>query len=432
MQGRSLPGERLAAGTDLRRLALFCCFLVLASSVLPRRNVGGVKVSGMELAFLPLMMGWAFWWKTGLPLRWPKAMPLFFVIMPLLMILSQFVPYYWKEDPNILAIGLVQSFRRVVPALFLLLLVQVPVSERDLRRIAVFLFLIPVLGALVHLALVNKLVPGVSTVNVLTSGYVRVITNLVGMGFIGDVFKQNRMAGNSGSPSIYGLLCVLNTILLSALYRQGVVGFRFFLVNLFIMPFLLLASAAKTAIAAFALFVPIALLRHRVGRLVVAVTILFGAFVVFLVQERIQQAIGPLFVTLMQNSETSGEGRLEGWGHAYETLSEEPLLFWLGQGWRTGQNRSGMAGWHNESLEFIMDFGVPLGLTLLAVMYFYIPFRIWSHRPSTGLPFDRVDILLIIFSTYFCGISQDVTFDPSVMIFLVTVFAIYFSRAEGA
>ncbi len=126
---------------------------------------------------------------------------------------------------------------------------------------------------------------------------------------------------------------------------------------------------------------------------------------------------------LNARGEASLIGRLDILNTAREMLDWKFLL--LGRGWRSDE-----IGWHNEILEILFGFGVPLGLVVLLILYFLLPWTLYFRKLQPDALISNKEMLILYSMIMFCSLFQDVFLDSNMLFFEVILLTLFFSQSR--
>ncbi len=350
-------------------------------------------------------------------IRFPRGVLLFFFWVPFLMVLSNLMAFFFHEDATAFSRGLLQSIRRMPGAFLLIFLANLSFSPQQNLKILKWVMFSTFLGGGLFLLLANGFLPHMTVREPLYGNPFYLSFKLIGLNPLANFVTNYRIAGNTGSPSTYGLICGIELMILLFLHQKKILRNSFFYLSSAILFFLLMGSAAKAAIAITLAWYLICMKKNKFFSLFLGLL-----FMGFLIQ--FGNVLYQNFSDLSARGESSLIGRFDILNKARETLDWEFLL--LGRGWRSDE-----IGWHNEILEILFGFGVPLGLVVLLILYFVIPWTLYFQKLQRGALISNKEMLILYSMIMFCSLFQDIFLDSNMLFFEVILLTLFFSQSRG-
>jgi hypothetical protein len=419
-------------GININTIGYTLCFISLLLFSIPKAKHPALlfPVGGIDLSLIPLATGVFLYTSTRKIIKWNKDIPIYFCLIPLIMLISNLLAYTLTGNEDNLLRGTLQAFRRISPMLFIILLCQISFSKNKLHNIfkasiyltlvSIVLFYLLLLGFFENFEIVTDL-----SGNNLLSNLMNITKSSAGESF--------RLSGNTGSPTTFGLICSIQSILIFDLYLRGKVSNIFFFFCSSVLFIALISTAAKAAIFSTFLSFFILILFYftkrdelrenknisisRIKNLFFFVLFTFTiSVVVFLYFDFIED--------LSLRADLSGTTRIDKYLDAIKILSKSPIVMFFGEGWRSRE-----IGWHSEIFELIMGYGLPLGLICISIQYIYLPLKILSFN-GHDLYFSKFSFFISYLLILANSLIQDLFHDAYIMYIFFLYYYIFASSKK--
>lgn len=371
-------------------------------------------ITSLDFCLIPLMLGLFLSLITNPTVRWPQNIPLYFVLIPICLFASNLMPFFISGNQENLIRGTLQALRRLPPAILLLFLLQTKFSPRELLKLFKIILISTIAGGFLFLLLVHDIFQPLSAPIDLMGNPISIILKLLNFEKFAQIVTNYRFAGNTGSPTTYGVICSILLLILLDVFRRRLVSSRLFYSCSFLLFILLFATAAKAVLPIFLIIYIFSLLKLRSkGSLIIfslSLICIFGISTGLL-----NEVLSPF---LRAGSESSS-ARVDLYQDGINKLTKDFSIFLFGEGWRTQEY-----GWHNELFEIIMGFGVPFGLIIVFIQYVYLPYKIYKIKIDPNSFFSKKTLLACYVVILFSSMFQDIFHDANILFILIVLWFI--------
>lgn len=374
-------------------------------------------ISGFDLCLIPLGLGLLISFAKRGDIALPRD-PLFIYILlvPIIFLCSNLVSFLFQNDTEFLLRGILQSVRRVIPAMLLLLLWQTTHRQSDLVRLCKLLVVSTLFGAGLFVLLANDLLHPFSLQSDLAGNPLAILAHAMGLHVLADVLTNYRFAGHTGSPTTYGIICGMQLLMILAMYRREMIRAGFLVITSVLLWLLLLATAAKAVLAITIPIYVVSLCRRNALWAIVVMA------VVFMVAR--QSTILQIASNLTSAGESSFAQRMASHELALDEMDQDLRVLLSGEGWRSRE-----VGWHSEQVELIMGLGLPLGVLSILMTYLYVPWRIRKIKSSEMTPFTPGVMMAMYIIIAFSSLFQDVFHDGNILFVFIALMSVIFKSS---